>query len=297
VSVQAGPAGAIYDRGYRHYDGPREGAGRRVRAIAFAGFRRALGVKRSWKTKLVPFALVAIAFAPAVVFIGLRVLAGEQAEAFLGYEDYFNMVAAILLLFAGTAGPELLCPDRGHGVLALVFTRPVTWVDYLAGKLGAIAALVGLIALAPVLLLFTANVLTADSALDYLRDNLGDLGRILATGAALTVFYSLTALAVAAMTTRRAIATAVYIGLFLASTAIANIVFLATDLPGRRWLALVSLASLPSSIARWAFGSPPAPDSMEAAAGFGGGVYALAAAVIAVLAAALLADRIRRLTR
>jgi ABC-2 type transport system permease protein len=297
VSITAGPAGAIYDRGYRHYDGPREGAGRRVRAIAFSGVRRALGIKRSWKTKIVPSMLIVLAFAPAVVFIGLRVLFGGQTEDALSYEQYFGMVAAILLLFAGTAGPELLCPDRRHGVLALVFTRPVTWVDYLAGKLAAMAAVVGLIALAPVLLLFAANTLTADSAVDYLSAHLGDLGRILVMGAVLTVFYSLTALAVAAMTTRRGIATAVYIGITLASTAIANVVFFATDLPGRRWLALVSLTGLPSSFGAWVFGSRPAPESMEGAAGFGGPVYALALAAVAALAATLLADRVRRLTR
>ena len=52
------PAGTIYDRGYRHHEGPREGRGRRVRAIAVAGVRRVLGLKRNWKTKVVPWGLL-----------------------------------------------------------------------------------------------------------------------------------------------------------------------------------------------------------------------------------------------
>ena len=48
MSEVTAPGGTIYDRGYRHYEGPREGRGRRVRAIAVAGIRRVLGLKRNW---------------------------------------------------------------------------------------------------------------------------------------------------------------------------------------------------------------------------------------------------------
>ena len=58
MSEVTAPGGTIYDRGYRHYEGPREGRGRRVRAIAVAGIRRVLGLKRNWKTKVVPWGLL-----------------------------------------------------------------------------------------------------------------------------------------------------------------------------------------------------------------------------------------------
>jgi len=45
-----------------------------------------------------------------------------------------SLLAFVLLLFAATAGPELLCPDRRQNVLALIFTRPVTRSDYLLAK-------------------------------------------------------------------------------------------------------------------------------------------------------------------
>jgi len=110
------------------------------------------------------------------------VLFAEAADDFFTYAQYLRIVAGLLLLFAATAGPELLCPDRRQNVLALIFTRPVTRSDYLLAKLAALLAVVGLIALVPLVVLFVGNTLTADSAATYLRQNLDDLGRILLAG-------------------------------------------------------------------------------------------------------------------
>jgi ABC-2 type transport system permease protein len=288
-------AGAIYDRGYRHYQGPREGRFRPIRAILWAGIRRTLGIKRPWRTKLVPFGLLALAFIPAAVFVGARVLLGEVADPFLGYPEFFDIVGLALLLFAATAGPELLCPDRRERVLTLVFTRPVSRLDYLAGKLGALSVLMGIVALLPLLLVYAGNALAATSALVYVRDNLADLGRILVTGAALTAFYALLSLAVASLTDRRAIATASLLGLFLASSILANLLFYSpAELPGKRWLAVLALFELPTRLVDWMFARQTGPGSLAFDAGIPGTTNLAAMAVVAAAAAGLLVWRLRR---
>lgn len=289
------PAGTIYDRGYRHYEGPREGRGRRVRAIAVAGVRRVLGLKRNWKTKVVPFGLLVLAFGPVFAFIGARVLVGEAVGEFLGYGRYLRVVSGLLLLFAATAGPELLCPDRRQNVLALIFTRPVTRSDYLLAKLAALLAVVGLIALVPLVVLFVGNTLTADSAATYLRQNLDDLGRILLAGTVLTVFYSVVALAAASLTDRRAVATAGLLGVFLGTSALANILFFTATFDGRRWVAFLSLSGLPGRFVDWLFGDGFDPGSLADQAGFTGPAYLVAMAVVAAAAAAILTWRVLRL--
>jgi ABC-2 type transport system permease protein len=291
------PAGAIYDRGYRHYDGPREGRSRRVTAIMVAGIRRALGLKRNWKTKVVPFGLIVAAFGPVLAFIGIRLLVGDAAGEFLGYADYFSIVAVILLLFAATAGPELLCPDRRQHVLALVFTRPVTRPDYLVAKLAALLLLMGLVALLPLLILYLGNALTAPSAATYLRQHPGDLGRILFAGTVLTVFYAAVSLAVASLAERRSLATAGLIGTFVASSALANILFFTAPatLPARRWLTFVSLQGLAGRFVEWVFGEPFPQGSLAQQAGFSGSAYLAALVVLTVAAMGLLAWRIARL--
>jgi ABC-2 type transport system permease protein len=295
VTELSSPAGTIYDRGYRHYEGPREGRGRRVRAISIAGVRRVLGLKRNWNTNVVPFPLLVLAFGPVFAFIGARVLVGEAVGEFLGYGRYLRIVAGLLLLFAATAGPELLCPDRRQNVLALIFTRPVTRADYLVAKLAALLAVVGLIALVPLLVLFVGNTLTADSAATYLRENLDDLGRILVAGTALTVFYSVVALAAASLTDRRAVATAGLLGAFLGTSALANILFFTARFEGRRWVAFLSLGGLPGRFVDWLFGDGFDPGSLADQAGFTGPGYLVAMAVVAAMAGALLTWRVLRL--
>jgi ABC-2 type transport system permease protein len=295
VTELSSPAGTIYDRGYRHYEGPREGRGRRVRAIAVAGVRRVLGLKRNWKTKVVPWALLALAFGPVLAFIGARVLVGEAVGEFLGYGRYLRVVAGLLLLFAATAGPELLCPDRRQNVLALIFTRPVTRSDYLLAKLAALLAVIGLIAMVPLVALFVGNTLTADSAATYLREHLDDLGRILVAGTVLTVFYSVVALAAASLTDRRAVATAGLLGVFLGTSALANILFFTARFEGRRWVAFLSLGGLPGRFVDWLFGDGFDPGSLADQAGFTGPGYLVAMAVVAVAAGAILVWRVLRL--
>jgi ABC-2 type transport system permease protein len=289
------PAGTIYDRGYRHYEGPREGRGRRVRAIVVAGVRRALGLKRNWKTKVIPWGLLVLAFGPVFAFIGVRVLVGEAVGEFLGYGRYLRIVAGLLLLFAATAGPELLCPDRRQNVLALIFTRPVTRLDYLLAKLAALLLVVGLIAVVPLLVLFLGNTLTAASAATYLRENLDDLGRILLAGGALTVFYSVVALAAASLTDRRALATAGLLGVLLGSSALANILFFTTRFDGRRWFALLSLGGAPGRFVDWLFGDGFDPGTLAQQAGITGPAYLAEMAVVVAVGGGVLAWRVLRL--
>ena len=289
------PTGTIYDRGYRHYEGPREGRWRRVRAIVVASIRRALGLKRNWKTKIIPWGLLVLAFGPVFAFIGVRVLVGEAVGEFLGYGRFLRIVAAVLLLFAATAGPELLCPDRRQNVLALIFTRPVTRADYLLAKVAALLLVVGLIALVPLVVLFLGNTFTADSAATYLRGHLDDLGRILVAGVVLTVFYSVVALAAASLSDRRALATAGLLGLFLATSALANILFFTTRFEGRRWFALLSLGGAPGRFVDWLFGDGFDQGTLAQQAGLTGTVYLTEMGVIVALAGALLAWRVLRL--
>jgi ABC-2 type transport system permease protein len=295
VSAGGAPAGAIYDRGYRHYDGVREGRSRMIKALVLAGVRRTLGLKRSWKTKVVPWGLLVIALAPVVAFVGIRVVAGDAVDELIGYAQYLRIVSLVLLLFAATAGPELLCPDRQSNVLALYFTRPLSRSDYLLAKAAALLLVMGLIAVVPLIVLLVGNVLTAEAAMTYLGDHLGDVPRILLAGGVLTVYYSAISLAIASLTERRSIAVAVQLGAFLASGTVAGIVFFTAHFSGRRWLSLLALQQLPDRFVDWVFGEPFQQGSMAAEAGFTGPAYLVAIAVVTALACGLLAWRISRL--
>jgi hypothetical protein len=159
----------------------------------------------------------------------------------------------------------------------------------------ALLLVVGLIAVVPLVVLFLGNTFTADSAATYLRGHLYDLGRILVAGAVLTVFYSVVALAAASLTDRRALATAGLLGLFLATSALANILFFTTRFEGRRWFALLSLGGAPGRFVDWLFGDGFDPGTLAQQARLTGPVYLTEMAVIVALAGALLSWRVLRL--
>ena len=63
--------GAVYDRGYRGYEGTRGGRSASRWALFLASTRRAVGIRRPWRQKVAPAVLLAIATVPAIVMVGI----------------------------------------------------------------------------------------------------------------------------------------------------------------------------------------------------------------------------------
>src|SRR4029453_15342667 len=120
-------------------------------------------------------------------------------------------------------------------------------------------------------------------------------GRILLAGTVLTVFYSLVALAAASLTDRRAVATAGLLGVFLGTSAVANILFFTATFDGGRWVGFLSLSGRPGRFVDWLFGDGFGPGPLADQAGFTGPAYLVAMAVVAAAAAAILTWRVLRL--
>ncbi|MEQ9092605.1 MAG: ABC transporter permease subunit, partial [Miltoncostaeaceae bacterium] len=142
----------------------------------------------------------------------------------LPYADYQSVIGIIILLFAIVLAPDLLCPDRRDGTLALYFATAVGRTEYLAGRfLGAALPLL-MVTLVPMLLLFAGVAFFDESPLGYLREEWAQLPRMLVAGLLLAVYYAAVALAVASLTERRAYAIGGYVLLLISSTAIAVLI-------------------------------------------------------------------------
>src|SRR4051812_43250595 len=55
--VEGGRYGEVFDRGYKHYDGPRLGRQHARRALVGYSVKRAMGIKKSWTAKVIPIFL------------------------------------------------------------------------------------------------------------------------------------------------------------------------------------------------------------------------------------------------
>lgn len=290
--------GAVYDRGYRPYDGPR--GGRRAATIALykASIRRALGLRRSWRQKVAPFVLLAVVTVPAIINVGIGYISRDRAFdrlEIISYREYVG-VSSALLVFVALVAPDVICPDRRQRVLPLMFARPMTGLDYVVAKVGAIFTILFAFSFLPQVVLYIGNMLVSDSALTYLRTHLAVLWQVPVAVAVLAIFYAVIGVAVASLTDRRIVAGAAVIGLFLV-TSVSAAVIVGEDPSDGRVAALLNVLALPLVLRDVVFLGRIEPDADLS--GVPNGALAAAVIYLAVLAAgaAVLAWRYRWVER
>ena len=214
--------GEVFDLGYRHYEGPREGRGRARKALWVNGVRTALGLGRGAVPKILPAVLFVAVMIPALVAVLIASVA-DTGDDLLDHAEYYRIVSVILVLFSAIIAPELLCADRRNGVINLYLVRPLTTLDYVAGRWAAFFSVTLALAYFGQLVLLIGLTLAADEPRDYLRDNWQDVPRFLLAGIVVAVFTTTLPMAVSAFTTRRAYAAAFVIGIFIISIPVSEI--------------------------------------------------------------------------
>ncbi len=216
------PRGEVFDLGYQHYQGPREGRMRARKALWVNGVRTSLGLGRGTLAKALPILLFVAVMIPALVFIIIASVA-DLGGVIPDHSDYYRIVSVILVLFSAIIAPELLCPDRRNGVINLYLVRPLTTTDYIVGRWMAFFSVTLAVVLFGQVVLLIGLTLAADEPLDYLRDNWLDVPRFLLAGLVVAIFTTTLPIAVSAFTTRRAYASAFVIAVFILSIPVAGI--------------------------------------------------------------------------
>jgi ABC-2 type transport system permease protein len=242
-----GDRGAVYDRGYRPYDGPRGRRGAATLALYKASIRRALGIRRSWRQKVAPFVLLGVVTIPAIVNVGIGYVTRDRLEnklEIITYRDYVG-VSSALLLFVALVAPDVMCPDRRQRVLPLMFARPLTGIDYVIAKVGAIASILFAFSFLPQVVLFVGNMLVSDSASDYFTGHLDILWRVPLTVLLLAAYYAVIGVAIASMTDRRIVAGAGVIGLLLITSIASGVIVGDFEAGHGSIAALINVLSLP----------------------------------------------------
>lgn len=225
MSTPGSGLGRVYDRGYRPYEGELGGRTTARWALWRSSVRRALGIRRSWRQKLFPWTLLAIATVPAIVNVGVAYLTRgsfEERIEIITYHEYVG-VSTALLVFVGLTAPDVICPDRRNRTLPLLFARPLTGDDYVLAKVGAIAAIVFAFGLLPQVVLFVGQTLVSDAALDYVADHAAVLWQVPVAVAVLALYYASLSVAIASFATRRVVAAAALLIVLLASSVAAEL--------------------------------------------------------------------------
>ena len=288
VEAGAGGHGAVYDRGYRPYDGVRGRRGAATFALYKASMRRALGIRRSWRQKVAPFVLLAVVTVPAIVNVGIGYVTRDRIAdriEIITYRDYVG-VSSALLLFVALVAPDVMCPDRRQRVLPLMFARPLTGTDYVAAKVGAIGSILFAFSFVPQVVLFVGNMLVSDSALTYLTDHLDILWQVPVAVVLLAAYYAVIGVAIASLTDRRIVAGAAVIGLFLVTSISSGIIVGDNfEREGGSVAALINVLALPLYLRDLVFLGHVDPSSPLTGVD-NGGLFAIAT-YVAILASGL----------
>ncbi|MEZ5339937.1 MAG: ABC transporter permease [Acidimicrobiales bacterium] len=249
----------IFDRGYRRYVGQRTGLQGAARTLVTHSIQRSLGLHRSARHKIIPFTLIAFAFVPATIFLGIAAFlpAAAEADAIPNYSDYYGLVASMLFLFISFVAPDLLCNDRRTGMLGVYLASPLNRSTYLLAKTAAVVTLMLIITLLPNLLFFAALSLQGFGPGGVFAV-LKVLGQIVLSAVVIAAFFTAVGMAVSATTDRKGTATAATLGTFVGSAAIAGL--LVDGLGYSPHLRLINLIATPMQLAPRIFGET-SPDA------------------------------------
>ena len=154
----AGRAGAIHDIGYRHYDGPRLGAGYIRRSLFVETLRGAYGLGRSARTKVMPFLLLGVMVLPAAV-MGIITSYVNLSSLPVRYSGYVILLQVAVTTFLGSQSPAVMSRDLRFRVASLYFSRPLSRRQYVQAKLAGMSVALFILMGLPVTLLLASALL------------------------------------------------------------------------------------------------------------------------------------------
>ena len=251
----------IFDRGYRPYDGPRLGVRGSINSLTRHSIQRALGLKRTFWNKILPFLAIFLAYVPAIVFVGIAAFlksrlsrSGVDIDRILPtYGEYYSFIWAAIVVFAAFVAPELLCSDRRTGMLGLYLASPLRRDSYLVAKASAVGFVLLLVSLGPPLFMLVARTIAGSGPADFVAF-LGILWRIVVSGVVVAALPAALSLALASTTTRRAAASAAFVLIEIGSVAVTQSLILAGN---SATLFVADLAYLPLELVVRIYGEPP----------------------------------------
>jgi ABC-2 type transport system permease protein len=235
----------IVDRGYRRYDGPRLGEAAILRSLMVHSLRRVLGLRRPARAKALPVLVIAIAFFPAIIIVGIAAFVGDAFDDGADlptYAGYSGFVITAILVFVTFVAPEALCPDRRSRLLGQYLAAPVSRAGYVAAKAVSVYSVLLLVTLGPQLLLVVALTLE-DAGPSGVDGFFTTLARIAASGLVLSLFLGTLALAVSSITDRKAFASVGFLVFALVTSVAAGILY--DDGKGVTWAGVLSITGLP----------------------------------------------------
>lgn len=160
----------IHDQGYRRYGGRKEPNGRTWWVIARAGIGERLRERRF-------LALLIFAWAPFIVrAVQMYVSANFSQASFLApspetFREFLDQQSIFIFFVTIYVGSGLIANDRRANALQIYLSKPLTRVEYIAGKLVTLLVFLTAVTWVPAILLLLLQMMFAGSTA-FIRANL-----------------------------------------------------------------------------------------------------------------------------
>lgn len=288
----------IHDIGYRHYDGPRLGRSYAFRSLYSHNLRAAYGLGRPGRAKVMPFLLFALMLMPAAISVATTAIAAQMANArgieLIRYSAYAVYLQPLIAIFVATQSPVIASRDMRFHVTPLYFSRPLTRMDYVLAKFGALVTALMILLATPVTVLFIGALATRQPHLG--THTLHWLAALAGCVIFALVLGSL-GLVIAAFTPRRGFGVTAVMAVFLLSSgavlAVQGIAESQTRFDIARWAGAFTPFDLVDGVQVWALRAQRSSAELPPS-GIGGPVFALLCAAIVAGSVAILHARFRK---
>jgi ABC-2 type transport system permease protein len=160
----------IHDQGYRRYAGVKQPHGRTWWVIARAGLLERLRERKFLGLLLVswaPFFVRALQLYFSENFQQLQGLLAPTAQMFSEFLDQQGFFVFLITIYVGSG---LVAKDRRANALQIYLSKPLTRVEYIAGKLATLVLFLVAVTWLPAMLLLLLQMMFAGS-LTFVRTN------------------------------------------------------------------------------------------------------------------------------
>jgi len=299
--VAAPRAGNIYDLGYRHYEGKRNGRAYAMWSLYVESLRGIWGFGRPTTAKAAPFLLAGFYALPAVIQLAFSSVIAQaastgQAVELLAYRSYFTSFSFLVFFFCVAQAPELVCRDQRNQVLPLYFTRSVGPIEYALARLGSLATALFLLLLVPTLALFVGDVLMKPDTFQAVGDEWPKALPALPANALISAGLAAISLAISSFSPRRAYSAIGMVAYVLLMEAIPAAIYSIGQTSGWLWsdkLFLVTPLTSLNGAVYWFFGEKLDPQNFSG--NLASGDYLAAALASVVVMTGILLYRYRRI--
>jgi len=226
----------IHDQSYRRYTGVREAPGTAWLVIAVTGIRTALSKKLFLGVMLfawAQFLVRAVIFYMSANFPNLDILA-PSVETF---RQFFDMQELFVLIVTVYVGSGLIANDRRSNALQIYLSKPLTRVEYVAGKLGILLFFLLMVTLLPAMALLFVQMMFSAS-FTFVREHLFLIPAITLYALVEVLLASFTMLALSSLSTSARFTAILYFGAIVFTGALFTILRGITSSSALAWLSI-----------------------------------------------------------